>query len=118
MSCLSLEQIERFVGNSLNQTGRTQAEAHISSCAECRRQWDDVRANLSVARRVRQPVFDVDATVVLQLKAQGGADTGESVNQDSGAGSASASFPGYEVVSEISRGGQGVVYRAIQESTR
>ncbi len=35
-----------------------------------------------------------------------------------GAGEGSVTIPGYQIVSEIHRGGQGVVYRAIQVSTR
>ncbi len=80
------------------QTGQASAEvrAHLAQCERCREMIADIRANNA---------FLLDLKTARSPGAAAGAPTAQEV-------------PGYRIIDTISAGGQGVVYRAIQERTQ
>src|ERR1041385_6207526 len=75
------------------------AREHAQTCPACRALLDEIRENqqfLRGAARALASTLDV---------------------RSSPAGAA-ASVPGFELLEEISRGGQGIIYRAIQSATK
>jgi serine/threonine-protein kinase len=73
--------------------------AHIDACSACRSALDELRANVRLLGRLQDSgLLGAAATVP-----RAGAHPGE--------------LDDYEILEEIHRGGQGVVYRAVQRST-
>ncbi|MBI4718761.1 MAG: protein kinase [Planctomycetes bacterium] len=96
-SCASLEELELLAAG---RCADDRLRAHVESCAACKRAADELRANnallrgFTIARDAPRP-----AAVPLAV-------------------AAIAEVGGYEIVSEIRRGGQGIVYKAIQKATK
>ncbi len=91
--CCTVEQIEDYVA------GRSTDEAvtrHIESCEQC-------RANAARVRENNELVAELAKTVI---PASSGAPR-----------PAPDSIEGYEILGEIHRGGQGIVYKAVQKAT-
>lgn len=94
--CPSLDEIEQF---AIGSAGSTPVGDHVRNCSTCRDSVARIRANNDLLREFRH----------VQLN-----DTPK-VNESS---PLVVSIPGYEIRSEIRRGGQGVIYRAVQKATR
>jgi len=95
-SCASEEQLEAIA------CGETVDEAvgrHVESCATCRAALAEIRENNAFL-----------ATFAAKLR--------DTTTVDTTTGSLPNAIPGYRILSEIHRGGQGIVYQAIQESTK
>ena len=94
-SCLSSEILENIAAG---QPVADEAQAHLDTCSVCR----------SALARIR------DDNQFLMEFAVDGALPGASTTEPS----ATIDIPGYEITREIHRGGQGVVYLAVQRATR
>jgi len=89
-SCLGAEAIERIAGEV--EPAAEQAE-HLARCAECRERLERAREDAAFLKRVR-------SLVTGELGPEG-----------------APRIPGYRTLGVISAGAQGVVFKAVQEST-
>lgn len=92
-SCPVPEALERYVAEG----GDGQLAEHVSSCASCQNRVAEIRENNEVAVEV--------ASLNIAGAKPGQTKIGESI-------------PGYQIEAKIHHGGQGVVYRALQISTK
>jgi serine/threonine protein kinase len=100
--CLSSAEIDGLLAGTLSPAETEGAEAHLTSCPRCRRQ-------VEAGRVARQPTQNLPAPGLPETVC--GAPAPEPPSRP-------PSIPGYDVLAEIHRGGQGVVYRAVQKATR
>lgn len=92
-------QLEAFVAEA---RGSDAIGAHVEHCDHCRVMVEEIRENQQFMARVGGA-----------LAASGFAWRGRSRDLPP-----PGTVPGYELIEEISRGGQGVVYRAVQSATK
>ena len=107
MSCLSNENLAALVGGSADAEQLSTWKAHISKCDTCATRFARKQVGLSPSELVSDPSADPDATITVKPNLDAGA-----------AGAPSDAIPGYLILKELHRGGQGVVYQAIQDPLR
>ncbi len=111
MRCLSDEQIARLADAAGDFEGRGALEAHADACAACRQRLRAVRHAATTSATALSPG---------PSRSFGTPVAGDPRPRTSEATGARPAFeiPGYEIVRELHRGGQGIVYLAVQRSTR
>jgi serine/threonine protein kinase len=95
----SIDRLEHLAQGILGEPEAAELRAHLASCEECRTRYEECEANQSFEAELREAVEP--ARVVDDEPPQ-----------------PPLSLPGYEVIREIHRGGQGVVYQALQHGTK
>ncbi|MFQ5491566.1 MAG: protein kinase, partial [Phycisphaerae bacterium] len=107
--CLSPEDLDRLGRGSLDPAERNPLHAHVKGCARCQEALEQHRKNQAYLAEVAS---DLNAAAQTTPTALSGPPT-EAPEDEGG-----PAFEGYETVRELHRGGQGVVYQAIQTSTK
>ncbi|MBI4579481.1 MAG: protein kinase [Planctomycetes bacterium] len=105
--CLTDEQLEDLASRRLSETEAHRLHEHVEHCPACRDLLAECSENQSFARSVKQVI--------------GGTTRRSSIIQEyldePAAGHLSDTIPGYELLHELHRGTQGVVYQAVQSAT-
>ena len=111
-ACLIKSDMERYAAGKMADAESARIRRHLESCPACRMQIELLAGDSEVVfGRIRQAM-------------PGGVDAGDpqatraaDEEQDVPKGVA-VSIEGYDIVRELHRGGQGIVYQAVQKSTK
>lgn len=126
--CLTQELVERYVVGDCSADERYVIEAHLAECESCRRQTNSARSN-SGAPHISSPATSnkraarssLEKTCVLpdELPTKSLVEpTAIPTVQRDFAKSLESIIEGYEIVEELPRGGQAVVYKALHTATK
>ncbi len=105
-SCPDIEEFEELVAGVLGGSKATALLEHVESCPECAAQYEECKSNQAYGvelRRIRGSGQAPAATASTQAQL-----TARKFGPD---------IPGYRLTREIHRGGQGIVFEALQQST-
>lgn len=102
MACPNLEQLEHFAHDG--PAGQEGLRAHVDGCPSCKGIIVELKRHLDLAGQIaRASRTGLDRTTTPAARWPGA--------------ESPLTIPGYQLMGEISRGGQGVVYEAVQLST-
>ncbi len=113
--CLSQQLVERYIAGNCSADQQQTVELHLSQCENCRRRIESARSSTAASQEaVEKPPINQDQYPT------------ESVAHTTAFPYAKNIFPkslespieGYEIIEELPRGGQAVVYKAIHTATK
>jgi serine/threonine protein kinase len=127
-ACLTQELVERYADGDCLAEEMQVIETHLAECESCRRQIESARSNIAESDKSGSADLYKDATYasvektcVLQDDFPTRAipqDTVSPSEKPDFAKSLESMIEGYEIVEEMPRGGQAVVYKAVHTATR
>lgn len=120
MACPSRGQLEALAHGSADPDQARELSGHLEECAACREKLETLRRR-AVPMPECQSASATTALATGDQRVDGSAQPTLATPPDleiDFSSPAATSFPGYEIVKELHRGGQGIVYQAIQRSTK
>jgi serine/threonine protein kinase len=120
-ACFPEQQLKDFAAGHLETAAAQALEGHLHDCRGCRQAVDEWRQNQAYLPDLRDAIgesFSLDGRPVSSMSHSPLSLLEQCAQLRSTAKVPPANIPGYEIVREIHRGGQGVVYEAIQLSTK
>jgi len=119
--CLNDSELDRYHADELDAAGRRRVEEHLGHCVVCaRRDAKLVDSHDELLNRIKSwnlPVERILNPTSGAAPPQSSAEPGRGLDARAALPPA-GTFEGYEVVRELHRGGQGVVFQAMQCSTK
>jgi serine/threonine protein kinase len=123
--CLSQELVEQYITEECSADERHVIEAHLEQCASCRQHVESTRTNMNVSDKSKTRSPGTDATTDQTQVLRDDFPT-KTISEDASLSSEDRNFAksiesmieGYEIVDEMPRGGQAVVYKAIHTATK
>lgn len=117
MSCLTERQIEDLARGAARDTQADRLRDHLKGCNACREAFEECQANLAFLAEISRDLAEgVGEDFQVRPSVLSSDDLSVRSPWLSGPLPEDA-IPGYRIVREIHRGGQGIVYEALQLST-
>lgn len=116
-ACPSEEQLAGYAAGDGGDNQAAALEAHLKKCTRCRRWVDRAKTDGSWLRGVRNGAGSKESEQTARA-ADRESNLGQSSKTDEPSPDAAVQIEGYQITRELHRGGQGVVYQAIQKSTK
>jgi serine/threonine protein kinase len=98
-----MENIELCIAGELDESKTTHFQAHLKVCDSCRREYEECQKNIEASSEIRE---------VLKYPFEE-----ETLDDFDSLPAEKEEIDGYQLIREIYRGGQGVVYEAYQKAT-
>jgi len=122
--CLSQELVERYTAGDCSVNEQQDVEAHLAECKNCRQQIESSRSNISTPHKSNPAKVYTNSTDKTQVL--GDEYPTKSISKETAlphgkqdfAKSLESMIEGYEILEEMPRGGQAVVYKAIHTATK
>lgn len=113
--CPSDSALDRYLEGELEAAQEARLESHLAVCATCKARadamWSKYDPLVGRVQGLKLSAEDLSAVGASRGAASGGSSSGRSPVP-------SGVIPGYEILREIHAGGQGIVYQAVQLSTK
>ncbi len=118
--CPTPTQLEKLINDELSDEEAERLVAHIERCDACGRNIREHQASEAYLKRVKAALNEEDGPLGQTTRSASATLTADGAVPLRSATPAvrADNIPGYELLREISRGGQGVVYEAVQASTK
>jgi serine/threonine protein kinase len=126
--CLSRELVERYAIGDCSGDEMRAVEAHLTRCENCQQEIESARSNMTASERVDLVTTDSAATGKVSEEMRTGQDeypteaTSNTKVSAYGQGDfakfVESIIEGYEIIEELPRGGQGIVFKAIHTATK
>ena len=113
-TCLTAQQIEDLASGSIAEPDSGALSAHLDGCATCREQFDECADNLAYFAKAKSVLVKGSGepvTNTIPVRPVPAELTGRGTIL-------SIDIPGYDIIRELHFGGQGVVFEAVQLSTK
>ena len=119
-ACLSQELVERYISGGCSEHEQQAVEVHLTQCESCQERVESTRSNIAESGQAESVWADEEAHVDQDdapTKSISEATAVPYTKRDF-AESLESMIDGYQIIEEMPRGGQAVVYKAVHTATK